>query len=55
MKNSSYNIRPVVLVTYNLPRNMTIKKGHIMLSLLIPQKYKVKNMDVYFQPLIDEL
>ena len=34
---------------------MAIKKGHVMLGLLIPEKYKVKNMDVYLQPMIDEL
>ena len=26
-----------------------------MLSLLVPGKYKVKNMDVYLEPLIEEL
>jgi hypothetical protein len=34
---------------------MAIKKGHIMLSLLIPGKYKVANMDVYLAPLVEEL
>ena len=54
-RSSSYSVWPVVLVNYNLPPHMAIKKGHVMLSLLIPGKYKVKNMDVYLQPLIDEL
>jgi hypothetical protein len=34
---------------------MVIKKGHIMLSLLIFGKYKVANMDVYLAPLVEEL
>ena len=34
---------------------MAIKKGHLMLSLLIPRRPKVKNVDVYLEPLIDEL
>ena len=44
-----------MLVSYNLTPHMAIKKGHVMLSLLILGKYKVKNMDVCLQPLIDEL
>ena len=31
------------------------KKGHLILSLLIPGKRKVKDMSVYLAPLIDEL
>ena len=34
---------------------MAIKKGFVMLSLLIPGPHKVKNMDVYLEPLIEEL
>jgi hypothetical protein len=34
---------------------MAIKKGHIMLTLIIPGKYKVANMDVYLAPLVEEL
>ena len=33
----------------------TTKKGNILLSLLVPGKHKVKNMDVYLAPLIEEL
>jgi hypothetical protein len=53
--SNSYSIWPVVLVNYNLPPHMAIKKGHIMLSLLIPGKYKVANMDVYLAPLVEEM
>ena len=54
-KSTAYSVWPVVLVNYNLPPSMVIKKGHLMLSLLIPRKHKVKHMDVYLEPLIDEL
>ena len=55
LKSTAYSVWPVVLVNYNLPPSMAIKKGHLMLSLLIPGKHKVKHMDVYLEPLIDEL
>ena len=54
-RSSSYSIWPIVLVNYNLPPHLAMKKGHVMLSLLVPGKYKVKNMDVYLEPLIEEL
>jgi hypothetical protein len=34
---------------------MAIKKGHVMLTLLILGKYKVANMDVYLTPHVEEL
>ena len=34
---------------------MSIKKGHLVLSLLVPGKRKVKDMLVYLAPLINEL
>ena len=34
---------------------MSIKKGHLILCLLIPKKRKVKDMSIYLAPLIDEL
>ena len=46
---------PVVLVDYNIPPWFSIKKGHLILSLLIPRKRKVKDMLVFLAPLIDEL
>ena len=45
----------VVLVNYNIPPWMSIKKGHLILSLLIPGKRKVKENSVYLAPFIDEL
>ena len=45
----------VVLWNYNIPPWMSIKKGHLILCLLIPGKRKVKDTSLYLAPLIDEL
>jgi hypothetical protein len=52
---STWSTWPVVLVNYNIPPWLSIKTGHLLLALLIPGKYKAKNMDVYLAPLVDEL
>ena len=54
-KSIPYSVWPVVLMNYNLPPSMAIKKGHLMLSLLIPRKHKLKHMYVYLKSLIAEL
>lgn len=54
-RSTTYSMWPVVVVNYNIPPWLTTKKGHLILSLLVPGRYKVKNMDVYLQPLVDEL
>ncbi|XP_050387917.1 uncharacterized protein LOC126804334 [Argentina anserina] len=47
---------PVILVPYNLPPWMCMKKEFSMMSLLIPgPKSPGKCLDVYMEPLIDEL
>lgn len=55
VRSTSWSTWPVVIVNYNLPPWETTKKGNILLSLLIPGKHKVKNMDVYLEPLVEEL
>ena len=55
LHSTSWSTWPAVLINYNLPPWMAIKKGFVMLALLIPGPHKVKNMDVYLKPLIDEL
>jgi hypothetical protein len=32
-----------------------MKNEHFMLALIVPGRRQVKNMDVYLQPLVDEL
>ncbi|RHN45055.1 hypothetical protein MtrunA17_Chr7g0226101 [Medicago truncatula] len=47
---------PVILIPYNLPPWMCMKQSFFMLSLLIPgPKGPGNNVDVYLQPLIEEL
>jgi hypothetical protein len=54
--NNSYSIWPVMLVPYNLPPWMCMKRASFMLSLLIPGPNSPTNdIDVYLQPLIEEL
>ena len=55
LQSSSWSTWPICLVNYNLPPWLAIKKGHLLLSLIVPRKYKVKNMDIYLAPLVEEL
>ncbi|KAL6206146.1 hypothetical protein ACLB2K_023395 [Fragaria x ananassa] len=51
-----YSVWPVILVPYNLPLWMCMKKEYNMLSLLIPGPgYPGKCLDVYLRPSIEEL
>ncbi|XP_024630394.2 uncharacterized protein [Medicago truncatula] len=52
----SHSTWPVVLIPYNLPPWMCMKQPNFILSLLIPgPKGPGNNIDVYMQPLIEEL
>ena len=54
--SSTYSCWPMMLVTYNLPPWLCMKKENIMLSLLIPGLRQPGNdIDIYLQPLIDDL
>ncbi|XP_010474959.1 PREDICTED: uncharacterized protein LOC104754455 [Camelina sativa] len=56
MKNSRYSCWPVLLVNYNLPPHLYMKKENIMLILLIPGPHQPGNsIDIYLEPLIDDL
>lgn len=51
-----YSCWPVLTTPYNMSPSMCMKKPFIFLSLLIPgPKNPKNNLDVYMQPLIDEL
>jgi hypothetical protein len=56
-KTCIWSTWPVMLLVYNLPPLMATKWSFMLLALLIPGKEQVKleNIDVYLQPLIDEL
>ncbi|XP_058774236.1 uncharacterized protein LOC131648500 [Vicia villosa] len=54
--NLSYSTWPVVLIPYNFPPWWCMKAEYSMLSLLIPGPFSPgNNIDVYLQPLIEEL
>jgi hypothetical protein len=53
--NSNYSVWPVGLIVYNIPPWMSVRKEHLMLTLIVPGKKKVKNMDVYIVPFIEEM
>ncbi|XP_040361886.1 uncharacterized protein LOC112163960 [Rosa chinensis] len=54
--SSKYSCWPVMLVTYNLPPMLCMKKENIMLTLLIPgPKQPGNDIDIYLQPLVEDL
>jgi hypothetical protein len=55
-KNISYSIWPGICIPYNFPPSMCMKQSNFILSLLIPGRHAPgSDMDVYFQPLVDDL
>ncbi|KAL8149673.1 hypothetical protein AgCh_006621 [Apium graveolens] len=54
--NNRYSCWPVILVTYNLPPWLCMKRKFMMLTILISGPQEPGNdIDVYLQPLIDDL
>ncbi|XP_071694981.1 uncharacterized protein [Rutidosis leptorrhynchoides] len=52
----SYSTWPVVVIPYNLPPLLRMKKHFLLITLLIPGPSAPCNIiDIYMQPLIDEL
>jgi hypothetical protein len=43
------------LINYNIPPWILVKKKHLMLVLLVLKKHRVKKMEIYLTPLINEL
>lgn len=55
-QSQAYSCWPVMLVIYNLPPSKIMTKENIMLTLLIPgPEQPGNNIDVYLQPLIEDL
>jgi hypothetical protein len=54
-KAQPYSVWPVVLINYNIPPWLSMKKGHQILSMIIPGPKQPSTLDVYLEPLIDEL
>ena len=55
LQNTNYYIWLVVVINKNIPPWLSVNNEHLMLALIVPSRRKVKNMDVYLQPLVDEL
>jgi hypothetical protein len=54
--SSTYSCWPVIMVIYNLPPWLCMKRKYMMLTLLISgPKQPGNDIDVYLQPLIDDL
>ena len=49
------SIWPIVLTNYNIPPWLSTKKGHLMLSLIIPGPKKVDKIDTYLALIVEEL
>ena len=56
-KRSTLSLTPVIMFNYNLPPWLVTKKYFVMLCLLIPTRLSLtgSNVDVFIQPLVDEL
>jgi hypothetical protein len=55
LKNTNYYVCYVGVINNNIPPWLSVKNEHLMLALIVPNRRQVKNMDVYIQPLVDEL
>ena len=55
LQNTNYYVWLVVVINNNIPPWLSVKNEHLMLALIVPGRRQVKNMDVYLQPLVDEL
>ncbi|KAL0015152.1 hypothetical protein SO802_002221 [Lithocarpus litseifolius] len=53
--STTYSTWPVILIPYNLPPWMCMKMSYFMLSLLIGPTSPRNDIDVYLQPLVEEL
>ena len=54
--NYNYSIWPVILIPYNVPPWLVMKKPYFMLSLLILGPHQPRNeIDIYLKPLVDKL
>ena len=54
--NNNYSMWLVILIPYNLPSWLVMKKLYFMLSLLIPDPHQLGNeIDIYLKPLVDKL
>ncbi|CAA7043670.1 unnamed protein product [Microthlaspi erraticum] len=56
MHSRDHSVWPVIVTPYNLTPDMCMKKENLFLSILVPgPKHPKKSLDIFLQPLIDEL
>ncbi|XP_010436745.1 PREDICTED: uncharacterized protein LOC104720554 [Camelina sativa] len=56
MNGQAHSVWPVILTPYNLPPGMCMKMEYFFLAILVPgPKHPKKSLDVFLQPLIEEL
>ena len=55
LQKTNYFVWLVVVINNNIPPWFSVNNEHLMLALIVLGRRKVKNMDVYLQPLVDEL
>lgn len=54
LARKSNSIWPVLLINYNIPPWLAIRKGYVMLTCIIPGPDAPKNPDVWLAPLLEE-
>lgn len=54
-KAQPYSVWPVVLTNYNIPPWRAMRKGHLILSIIVPGPRQPTTLDVYLAPLVEEL
>ena len=50
-----HEVIPVILINLNLPLEKYYKVVNILASIIISEPKKSKNLDMFLQPLVDEL
>ncbi len=55
LQQSKYSMWPIEVLNYNLPPHLTMSNAFMWFAFIILERRQVHNMDIYVQPLIDEL
>ena len=55
LQNTNHYVWTIVVINNDIPPWLFVKNEHLRLALIVLGRRKVKNMDVYLQPLVDEL
>ena len=53
--SSNYSVWPVILIVYNIPPWISVRKEQLMFTLIVPGKHHVKKMNLYIVPFINEM